>query len=58
MYNAIKKEEVCMNFTILDLETNKTFEKHFDSPYLANKFKQKVKHSKKLRIIGEWKPLY
>ena len=38
---------------ILNLETNQTFKKVFDSPYLYRKFANKCKHSKKVKIISE-----
>ena len=42
-----------MTLIILNLENNKSFEKRFDSPYLAEQFKRKLKQSKKLRLVGE-----
>lgn len=39
--------------SILNLENNKTFAREFSSPYLADKFKNKAKYSKKIKIIGE-----
>lgn len=38
-----------------DLKTNKVFSKWFTSPYFADRFKNKVKYSKKLKLIGEFK---
>mgnify|MGYP006908796924 CR=1 FL=1 len=37
---------------LLDLSTNKRFTKQFTSYYLYQKFKNKLKHSKKLIMIG------
>ena len=42
-----------MTLIILNLKNNERFEKHFDSPYLAEQFKRKLKYSKKLRLVGE-----
>lgn len=42
-----------MSLIILNLENNISFAKHFDNPYLANKFKNKLKYSKKLKVVGE-----
>lgn len=38
-----------------NLENGIVFEKYFDSPYLMNKFLNKVKYSKKLEFIGKVK---
>lgn len=43
-----------MELILLNLKTNETFTKFFDSPYLAEKFKNKIKYSKKLRLVGEF----
>lgn len=37
---------------VLNLETRKTFNKPFFSAYLARKFINKVRHSKKVKVIG------
>lgn len=42
---------------ILMNENGKTFKKEFNSPYLFKKFLDKVKHSKKLKLIS-WRKLY
>lgn len=42
-----------MSFILLNLENGERFTKYFASPYLANKFKNKLRYSKKLRIVGE-----
>ena len=36
----------------IDLSTNKSFKKVFDSYYLLNKFKNKCKYSKKIKITS------
>lgn len=41
--------------TLLDLKSNKRFEKFFNSPYLMNKFINKCKYSKKIKVIGVFK---
>jgi len=38
--------------TIYDIENNKVFTKCFNSPFLRDKFKNKLKYSKKLKVIG------
>ena len=42
-----------IEFVILNLENNERFTKIFNSLYLANKFKNKVKYSKKIKIVSE-----
>lgn len=42
-----------MSLIILNLQNGQRFIKYFENPYLANKFKNKLKYSKKLRIVGE-----
>lgn len=42
-----------MSLILLNLENNISFVKYFENPYLANKFKNKLKYSKKLRLVGE-----
>lgn len=37
---------------LLNLKTNKSFKKNFDSFYLFNNFLIKVKYSKKLKILS------
>ena len=37
---------------LLDIETNKTFEKQFNSEYKLRNFINKVKRGKKLKILG------
>lgn len=37
---------------ILMNENGERFKKEFNSPYLFNKFLNKVKHSKKLKVLG------
>lgn len=37
---------------IYDIENNKIFDKFFNSPFLRDKFKNKLKYSKKLKVIG------
>ncbi|MEG1649918.1 MAG: hypothetical protein RR277_08520 [Rikenellaceae bacterium] len=41
-----------MRITVLERETNRVFTKVFCSPYLAEQWAKKVKHSKKLVVIG------
>ncbi len=38
-----------------NLNNGEIFEKYFDSPYLMNKFLNKVKYSKKIKLIGKVK---
>ena len=42
-----------MSLILLNLESGESFVKYFDNPYLANKFKNKLKYSKKLKVVGE-----
>jgi len=37
---------------IYDKTTNKVFDKEFSSPYLRDEFKNKLKYSGKLKVIG------
>ena len=41
-----------MKIRILDTTTNKTWEESFTSPYLMNKRINKLRYSKKLKIIS------
>lgn len=41
-----------MKIKILDLTTNKTWEENFTSPYLMQKRINKLKYSKKLKVIS------
>jgi len=41
-----------MVVTAFDKKTNRTFEKRFNSPFLAEKWIKKCKYSKTIRIIG------
>ena len=41
-----------IEITLLNLETGKKFIKHFSSYYLAKKFMNKVKYSKKLKLCA------
>ena len=43
--------------TLFNKETHDIFEKKFDSYYLLNKFKNRVKRSKKLILLAEWKEM-
>lgn len=43
-----------MELILLNLETNERFNKYFETPYLAQKFKNKIKYSKKIRLVGEF----
>lgn len=38
-----------------NLNNGEVFEKYFESPYLMNKFLNKVKYSKKLELVGRVK---
>lgn len=38
---------------LYDLQSNKEFVKHFDTEFSKNKFKNKLKHSRKLMIVDE-----
>ena len=38
---------------VINLDTHQKFTKRFDSPYLLEKFKNKCKYSKKVKIISE-----
>ncbi len=40
---------------LLNVATQQTFEKEYDSYYLYNKDLNKYKHSKKLMIVGDMK---
>ncbi len=40
---------------VLDLSSGKKFRQKFNSEYLFNKFKNKCKYSKKVKIIAEFK---
>lgn len=40
---------------VLDLSSGKKFRQKFNSKYLFNKFKNKCKYSKKVKIIAEFK---
>ena len=40
---------------ILDLTQNRTFKKYFNSEFLMNKFINKCKYSKKIKIISNFK---
>lgn len=40
---------------ILNLETNKTFEKYIKNEYFLRKFKNKCRFSKKIMILSETK---
>jgi len=40
---------------ILNLKNNQKFSKIFNSLYLLNNFKKKVKYSKDIKIIAEFK---
>ena len=42
---------------LLNLQTNKRFEKSFTSEYFLRRFKNKLKYSKNLKILAEWKVL-
>lgn len=42
-----------MSLILLNLKNGESFVKYFDNPYLANKFKNKLKYSKKLKVVGE-----
>lgn len=42
-----------MKCYLKNLENREIFTKVFDSPYLMNKFLNKVKYSKKLQLIGK-----
>ena len=37
---------------LLDLKSNKRFDKTFRSPYLMNKFINKCRYSKNLKVLG------
>lgn len=37
---------------LIDLDTMKTFRKYFDTEWEREKFKRKLKHSKKIKVIG------
>lgn len=41
--------------TLLDLRTNKTFEKVFYNERLKDNFVRKVGYSKKLKVLSIWK---
>ena len=41
-----------MKIRILNLETNKVWEESFDSPFFLEKRVNKLKHSKKLKVIS------
>lgn len=43
-----------MELILLNLENNQTFSKFFNSPYLAQQFKKKLKYSKKIKLLGEF----
>lgn len=38
---------------LYDNKTKKTFKKYFDTEFNKDKFKRKLKYSKKLQVIGE-----
>lgn len=38
---------------IYDKSTGKTFKKYFDTEFSKDKFKRKLKYSKKLQVIGD-----
>lgn len=40
---------------ILNKQNKEVFSKFFDSPYQADEFKNKIKHSNKLRLVGEFR---
>ncbi len=40
---------------VLELATNKKFKRKFKSEYFLNKFKNKCKYSKKVKIVAEFK---
>lgn len=40
------------NLKLYDVENNRVFIKYFNSPFLREKFKNKLKYSKKIKIIG------
>lgn len=42
-----------MSLIVLNLENGESFVKYFENPYMANKFKNKLKYSKKLKVVGE-----
>ena len=42
-------------FFLKNLNNGEIFEKYFESPYLMNKFLNKVKYSKKLELVGKVK---
>lgn len=42
-----------MELILLNLSNGQTFTKYFNSPYLAEQFKKKIKYSNKLRLVGE-----
>jgi len=42
-----------MSLILLNLENGERFVKYFESPYMAKQFKNKLKYSKKLRVVGE-----
>ena len=44
-----------MNKVICINENGERFEKEFASPYLMDKFINKCKHSKKIKVIGKFK---
>lgn len=41
-----------IELTVLNLISKEVFKKQFSSPYLARKFYNKAKHSKKIHIIS------
>ncbi len=38
---------------LIDLKTLKTFEKEFETEFERDKFKRKLKYSKKIKVINE-----
>jgi len=41
---------------LLDLKSNKRFDKTFSSPYQMNKFINKCRYSKKIKVLGVLNP--
>ena len=48
---AISKNNIYLR--LYDLQSNKEFIKHFDTEFQKEKFKNKLKHSRKLMIVDE-----
>ena len=40
---------------LINLKTNKRFEKSFTSEYMFKLFKNKLKYSKNLKVLAEWR---